>query len=92
MEEEFDITEEIMEFMEEMSEERSLLLKQRCEKAVEALGPDADQDEAAEACVQEIKVMYLTDVLQELQAEGRVEISGITPDGELTYRATEQQD
>lgn len=86
MEEQFDATEEILEFMEEMSDERRMLLQQRCEKAVEALGPYASEDEVSEACVQEIKVMYIGDVLQELQEDGLVEVAGINPDGELTYR------
>lgn len=87
MEPEFDVTDEIMEFMEEMSEERAELLSIRCQRAIEELGEDADQDAQAEACIQEIKVMYLTDILQELQSEGLVEVTGISEDGELIYAA-----
>lgn len=87
MEPEFDVTDEIMEFMEEMSEERAELLSIRCQRAIEELGEDADQEEQAEACIQEIKVMYLTDILQELQDQGLVEVTGISEDGELIYAA-----
>lgn len=88
-EEEFDVTEDIIEFMEEMSEDRSLLLKQRCEKAVEALGPEAAEEEVVDCCIQEIKLMYISDVLRELQEDGLVEVSGVNPSGELIYKATE---
>lgn len=89
-EEEYDATEDIIEFMEEMSEDRSLLLKQRCEKAVEALGPDAEEEEIVDCCIAEIKLMYISDVLRDLQEEGLVEVSGVNPNGELTYKATDK--
>lgn len=87
MEPEFDVTEEIVEFMEQMSEERAELLKIRCQRAMEELPEDADPDEVAEACLQELKVMYLTDVLSELQSQGLVEVTGISEEGELIYSA-----
>lgn len=91
MEEELDLTDEIVEFMEEMSEERSELLQIRCRRALEELGEEATQEEQTEACIQELKVMYLTDVLQRLQDEGLVEVSGISDDGELLYSPKPQR-
>jgi len=84
---EYDFTDDINLFISDMSEAKARLLHQRCEKALLSLEDPSDTEQAAEACVHEVKMMYLSDLLNTLQAKGLVEVSGINEAGELIYKA-----
>ena len=84
---EYDFTDDISLFISDMSEAKARLLHQRCEKALLSLDDPSDTEQAAEACVHEVKMMYLSDLLNTLQAKGLVKVTGINEAGELIYKA-----
>jgi hypothetical protein len=84
---EYDFTDDISLFISDMSDAKAQLLHQRCEKALLKLDDPASTEEAADVCIHEVKMMYMSDLLNTLQAKGLVKVTGINEAGELIYKA-----
>lgn len=81
----YDITEEVGEWFDTLSEERKALLRIRYERDTEDI---YDSDEQMEIFERILKEMYIGDILKGLQDKGLIEPSRVREDGEVQYGLT----